>query len=892
MWLAVLAATAEAGVNLPGDVPYYRLRRGQTLYLYDANSREFIDQLAAYNQAIRAMYDKSFGWTLDEEMDLILLSPHQQVTNAYATVVPNIKTVWFPSGVAALEEMAASSWLLTLSAHETAHLYQLNAKGSLNAGLKKVLGNSVVFYPFVWPIFIHPNLFTPTFLVEGNATMNESRLNMGGRLHSGEKRAWVLAQIAEKQIDPVRLINDGFQWPFGEESYMQGAYFQAYLAAKYGVEKTNSFFRAQGEHYFWPFILNKTFRDHFGESYPQEIREYVRGMEALASKQQSNNGESLIDTWFVSPLNHDATRVFFLVTKHKTPPELVIFDKKSKKIVSREIIDLPNGKVFWDGGDPLTASADQHDLRHIEYSLYGKHSRFIEKYRGQFVTDQRAGKTVSLDAANAWLDPRVLVNGEAFDVAHSNPILDESGNVYYFRQNGSERLLYKNREPVIKFDGFYAKPVEVTPDGTFYFIGNTDYGSTLYQLRGKEIVRVLKSDRVVDARFIGDDQFLITETGAYGESVQIAKAERKAQSPAVYQYAFNAQNFIPEKAMDNSEVAANERSYNSFREMRYSGLDAQLTYSSNSGLSSLLSANFTDPMEYQQFGFAANTGEFGDDQYLVRYAFTKFLPDFFVEYLYEEDEAETVSGVDLKGYDQSVLVGALIPVWRWRDWDASVSIAALYEKEDIPNAEHYGALTSLELQYQEAPFLGFLPWRNFTLGYTNRLESYLEEWTKANNTSLVQMKYVHGFPYEFYGTLSGNVAWAETHDIEVDYDPFSLSKDIRIPRLTSHNEMYEAKTAGNIRLEANKVFTIASYGARFPVGLNRLAPVVVANAIFMDDDAQNRYPQNTFEWGYGADVEFLIFHRIPVQMRLIQAYDTRYPQKVEKEMTLKFSKDF
>jgi hypothetical protein len=890
--LLLLAATAEAGVNLPGDVPYYRLRQGRTLYLYDSSAREFIDQLAAYNQAVRTMYDKSFGWTLDEEMDLILLSPHQQVTNAYATVVPNIKTVWFPSGVGALEEMAASSWLLTLSAHETSHLYQLNSKGSLNSGLKKILGNSVVFFPFLWPVFIHPNLFTPTFLVEGNATMNESRLNMGGRLHSGEKRAFVLAQIDEGLIDPVRLINDGFEWPFGEESYMQGAYFQAHLAAKYGIEKTNSFFRAQGEHYFWPLILNKTFRTHFGESYAQEIREYVREMEALASKQQATPGESLIDTWFISPMNHDSSRVFFLATKHKAPPELVVFDKKSQKIVSRRMINIPSGKVFWEGSEPLTAAADQHDLRHIEYSLYGENARFIDKYRGQLVTDQRAGKTVALDAANAWLDPRVLVDGEAYDIAHSNAILDEGGNVYYFRQNGSERLLYKNREPLIKFDGFYAKPTEVTADGTFYFIGNTDYGSTLYQLRGKEIVRVLKSDRVIDARSIGDDRFLVTETGAYGESIKIAKAERKAQNPAVYQYGFAVQNFIPEKAIDKAEIAAVEKPYSSLREMRYSGLDAQFGWSDGSGLSSLVLANFTDPMEHQQFSVGANTAEYGDDTYLIRYAFTKYLPQYFIEYLYEEDEMDLASGLHTKSYDQSVTAGAFIPVWRWRDWDAAVSLAGIYEKEDVPNTEHYGSLTSLQLQYQIAPFLGFLPWRNFTFSYTNRLESELEEWTKANNTSLVQLKYVHGFPYEFYGSLSGNIAWAETHDIEVDYEPYSLSRDIRIPRITSHNEMYEAKTAGNIRLEVNKVFTTPSYGARFPIGLNRVAPVVVAQGIFLDDDAQNRYPQNTFEWGYGADVELLLTHRIPVQVRLLQAYDTRYPQKMENELQLKLHREF
>ncbi len=104
--------------------------------------------------------------------------------------MPNIKTVWFPSGAAVSDEMAESSWLLLLNAHEVAHLYQLNAKGKFNSALKSVFGNAsalaVPFVPFL-AIYIHPNFFTPTFMIEGNATFNESRLNLGGRLHSGEK---------------------------------------------------------------------------------------------------------------------------------------------------------------------------------------------------------------------------------------------------------------------------------------------------------------------------------------------------------------------------------------------------------------------------------------------------------------------------------------------------------------------------------------------------------------------------------------------------------------------------------------------------------------------------------------------------------------------------------
>ncbi len=891
--LVALSMTSTASVVAPGDGPYFSLRKDQTLYIYDKSSRDLIHQLAAYNEAVRAMYDQGFGWKLDEEMDLVLTSPKQQIANAYATVSPNIKTVWFPSGVALSEEFADSSWLLLLNAHEVAHLYQLNAKGGFNSGLKRVFGNAFVLVPFV-PLFVHPNFLTPTFIVEGNATFNESRLNLGGRLHSGEKRALVLAQIAAGDIDPTRLINDDFRFPFGEEAYMQGAYFQAHLAAKYGVEKTNQFFVEQGKHYFWPLILNKTFRDHFGNSYPQEIREYVRTLEGLAKKQQRTAGDALKRTTFVGSLNHDANSIFFLTTDAKEPSLLQVFDKATKTFKTRQL-DLLSGKVFWEGSTPLTASSDQHDLHHTEYSLYGEGAKLNPRYRGQIVTDQRAGKTVSLDAGDSWLEPKLLLNGEPYDIAHSHAVLDSSGNVYYFRQNGSERILYRNREPVTKFDGFYAKPMEVAEDGSFFFIGSTDFGSTLYRLRGTEIARVLRSDRVIDARQVGSDEFLVVEVTNKGHDIFLAQAEVQAQAPAMYSYGYANQSLIPAAAMKPEAVEKEERPYNSLQEMRYSALEFSSGFSSGPGLTAAAAAVFTDPLEYHFLTLAWAGTQFDDRQAQVQYAFTKYLPDFFARYTYEEDEWQTVDRVDRMAYDQEVAVGLSLPVWRWRRWDASVGFAATYEKNDAQNdasEETRGLMSVFGLNYVIAPGLGFHPWRAFTLNYANRLESDINAWAKKYNTSIVQTRFVHGFPMEFYLTLAGTYAWAEVPDIKVSYDQATLSQDIRVPRLTSHQEDYLVKNAGSLRVELTHVQTLPAYSARIPFGLNRIAPVVVGQGIFMNDDPLNVYPQNTFEWGWGADFEILFLHRIPLRLRILNAYDTRSPQDMQTEGKLAYKVSF
>src|SRR4051812_32233808 len=206
--IALFSFAASASIVVPSDVPYFRFKKGDVQYIYDNDTRDAVAQLTAYQETFRRMYDKSFNWHLSERQDLILTSSRQQIANAYATTTPNIKSVWFPSGADFLDSTATSSWMLTLASHETAHLYQLNSKSEFPAAISTVVGNSPFVFLFALPVWLSPNFLTPTFLLEGNAVLQESRINQGGRLHSGEARALVLAQIQAGQIDPNRLIND------------------------------------------------------------------------------------------------------------------------------------------------------------------------------------------------------------------------------------------------------------------------------------------------------------------------------------------------------------------------------------------------------------------------------------------------------------------------------------------------------------------------------------------------------------------------------------------------------------------------------------------------------------------------------------------------------------
>jgi len=887
----------NASVALPNDGPYTQWRKGRTLYIYDQHAQSAVPFVAGWDHAFTQNYERSYSWRLDEPHDLILLSPAQQITNGYATVIPNTKTVWYPSGAHMLEASAHSSWGFLLASHELAHLYQLNAKSEFPALMKKIFGNQILISPFFFPIFVHPNLFTPTFILEGNATFNESRWNMGGRLHSGEIRAEVLAQIQAGDIDPSKLINDDPRFPFGE-AYHQGAYFQAHLAAKHGIDKTNGFFLAQGSHWFFPLILNRTFRDHFGDSYPQEIREYVRAQQSLAKNQAFSNSAKLVSAVDVGDLNHDDNQIWFLASDYKSPPRLYTFDKKTQQLSSKSV-DMAMGKVFWQNGAPYSSASVNHSLFRIEYSLYGEGLKFDPRYRGQVVTDQRAGVTAAQNAGDGWLEPQLLKDGQPYDVGHSSVILDAQGNLYYFRQNGVKRILYRNKEPVFAYDGFYGKPMEVDADGTFYFIGNTDYGSTLYKYSQNEVVRVLASDRVVAARKISGDEFLVVEVSARDQAVHIDKATAKPATPAVYSYGFPSQNLPMGPLTDQEQIRQDEKSYSGLRELRRSATNFDIGYSSRAGTILGAEGLFVDPMEYHQLMVGFLGSQFQDRMVTGKYLFSKYLPNIFTSYTYKEDFwREALTHREKFDYNQQFVLGMQLPFLKWRRWSGEAQLAGVYKHDEAhglaPHSNSIGTSSKVNIGYSHKLPLAFWEWRHFEFGYHHRYESYVAG-AKKLNANKVHALYRYGFGDQYFGTLAATAAWAETHDIELTGSTAVLSEDISIPRLVNHNK-YRVKNASALRFEFTKAIDINNYTARIPLGIFRVAPFGVAQGILLDNDSRPlpardefRYPNSIFEWSYGLDMDILFAHKMIGRIRFGQSYDTRSPQDSTKEVKLKFN---
>jgi hypothetical protein len=101
-------------------------------------------------------------------------------------------------------------------------------------------------------------------------------------------------------------------------------------------------------------------------------------------------------------------------------------------------------------------------------------------------------------------------------------------------------------------------------------------------------------------------------------------------------------------------------------------------------------------------------------------------------------------------------------------------------------------------------------------------------------------------------------------------------------------------SASAARLEFAKVFDVHGYTPRIPIGLDRLAPLVVAQGLFLDDHGvgYEHYPANIFEWGYGVDLQLLLFHLAHAKLRYLVGIDTRHPDEPDEQLQLSYRHSF
>ena len=584
---------------VPHDADYYTKRVRNTQLIYTENNMPFAQHAAEVEMSLQPLYEDSFGYQMDETLYVGLTSKNNQIANGFSTQWPNNRQINYMGGAMKLDYFTSTSWLDTLLYHETTHNYQLNAKDNLvSSSLHSVIGNGAFFIPW----FSVPNVVESSFLLEGNAVLNESWHNNGGRLYSGRFKIATLMQAKAGYLNAARVYNDNYYFLYGSHFYTLGGFYNQYLAENYELKHVNGYWKEHSEDWFWPFFTNNAMERAIGVDFETSLEAWSQQMEAEAALVVETQGKPLAHSQYFSPLNSDRDGVYFIINENgREIPEFVYYDK-AKDRLSQDKASYLQGRVIRIGMDSYATQGSNYTSPwRIHEGLFDADGLIVKGTQSKVIQGYLSdGRAVYFDVASSYEQPQLYVGGAFYNQVNSSVVIDAKDNLYYFKQSGKTRTLYKNKKPLYAMQGFYGTIADIDKEGRVYFISNTEHGSGLFRFNGTGVEKMHPADTIIDARLIGDNEALVAVMGSNAfkyEKIKIApilgapyEVKLFEEDKAYFQHGVDAKSVVKTPKLDL------ENNYYSMLDMHYSGTNLALGNDTDAGFLYNVSVNFGDPL--------------------------------------------------------------------------------------------------------------------------------------------------------------------------------------------------------------------------------------------------------------------------------------------------------
>ena len=881
-----LGTPLQASVVVPSDENYKDLHDHGFEFIFSDQHQDLIPDMIHYNRYFTQVYQQTFQWQLDQTTSLAITSGRNQNTNGFATVSPFLETVWFPGGSAINERYAFNSWLYILMAHESAHLYQLNTKPPMSRIVHWLTGNPTAAF-FIVPVFVHPNVLAPTFFLEGNATFNEAQYGLGGRLYSGEFRALTLNLVKNKRLEPHRIFNDHIDFPFGDEKYAVGMYFQNYLSKDFSLQQINSYFNSHASYWYWPFMVNRTFNKHFGVDFYSIYNTFLTESMLKAEKQEVIQGRPIAKSLRYQKALRAKSSIYFLTHDLRSDPVLHKI-QRATGAHSEKSVTYPFGRLFNYKGKMVSHTSrvvDNEKGLSVLYGLFQKQAKPVYEVQGKIINDVRGKNILSIDPTTSLVTAQLSLNDQVIGDVHSQALFSDKGRVYYFKQEGEDRVLYQNRKELTRFKGFYSKVADIDDQGRVLFIGPSQFGSTLYRYSKDGIERMHPADTIVDATLMNNDQLLVVEVQHDGYEYHLVNSTARPATPFVYEYSFENdpkfQTFIKgapkAKPEPQSALMTKTTSYNEIADIRFSQLlptiGISTTTDSDTGEESSevvgsLSLLFADPLQYNllSLNYTRNAGE--ENSGYISYFNDRYRLNYGLTYFFDEDSvSEAINGIK-RTQDQSALLDLSYNLFREGYRTHSLGFSTEYQREEFFTKDDEEE-TILSLSY------GF----NYTRSYGLNFSSFRQlQWQLfANNfesgvgaTTRLAAQYDMG--YENYVSVRGFAGFGQDNDIELEDNAGAVNQARGLQSLSLDGDT-DAKELYAAELGYQTTLNWSLYSSWLPLSLIRMAPYARAryNQMVIDTSSGSSQSEREYdftEYSGGITFELLLGHKVPVRASL------------------------
>jgi hypothetical protein len=196
----------------------------------------------------------------------LVVSDNVDYVNGYATPFPSNRIVVYahpPTDASGLRDY--DDWNALVVTHELTHIFHLDrSRGIWRVG-QAIFGRNPLLFP---------NVYEPSWVVEGLAVYFESRLTGVGRLESSEHSMTARAAALANKIPSLQELSPGTsRFPGGEVVYIYGSLLFDYLSRTRGPESIREFVE-RGAKSPVPFILTVTSRSAFGMSFQTAWRQW------------------------------------------------------------------------------------------------------------------------------------------------------------------------------------------------------------------------------------------------------------------------------------------------------------------------------------------------------------------------------------------------------------------------------------------------------------------------------------------------------------------------------------------------------------------------------------------------------------------------------------------
>ncbi|OCH15609.1 hypothetical protein [Aliivibrio sp. 1S128] len=830
-YAAPLVTPNEAGVAQDQD--YYTQDVRNTRLIFTEENKQHAEHAAGVESILQPAYEDTFGYQMDDRLNVGLMSSYNQIANGFSTQFPLNRQINYMGGAQLPDYFSSSSWLDTLLFHETAHDYQMNAKDNVvSKSMFAVLHNGSIGPIGIIPAVL-PNSTSSSFMLEGNAVLNESWHGQGGRLYSGRYRAMTHVHAKAGNLSPERLYNDTLFFPYGESAYVFGSQYQYYLAETYGLDVTNKYFKNRSQHWLWPFQVNRPMKQTVGEDFDTTFAAWVKQETQEAKEMQLAQGKIVARSKYYGELNTQQGNILFLTNPTAVrAPMLVHYDLTNNEI-TKESSSLDMGKVYYNQDKYYTVSGRRTSVWRTTQGLFDNDAQIKEGSEGRvhqgYMND---GKEVYFKTTESFVQPQLYV-GDQFYSAVNSSVLVKNDNLYYFVQKGNDRTLYRNKEAILTLPAFYTIVKDVDSSGRVYFIANTETGSSLYRTKDGKVERVLNADNVIDARLINDDKVLATAISADDYYYVVEDMAITAEAPYQVTLFWDDKGGLADQQQQKlanieDKPLNTETSYGLFNNIHYTrgALTAgAVTEKEDNGDSKQklrynATFEFSDPLQRSTYSlWAMNDDEYSD---LIGAGFSN--NQFFIMggvrayYVLNDNYSDTHIQKD-QTRNSGIAAQLRLPFLQTGFWNAEISSNfyqdyKLDEREplsaqlDISRTEHYG--NSWLLNKEAAVSL---------YGVQDRHDM-------IHGASL---SFGTDLPSEFYINLSGKYSASDTNKagiyerrgVELTQGSDFINNDPSSFIMPSLKDDAFAETASLAELTLSKVINLSAYSFKGPISLRR-----------------------------------------------------------------------